>query len=346
MALDVKGPYRYPAPNAQWLASYQEEVLEPDLPIVDAHHHLWEEPGNRYLADDLISDLDTGHRILGTVFVQCHWGYRETGPESLRPVGETERAACERSDSIARLGDARPCLGIVGFADLTLGDCVAEVLDAHQVVAPNNVCGIRQSVARDSNFPDGIVLKPAPKGMLADSRFRHGLREVARRGLSFDAMIYHEQLPELAELARDVEEATIILDHLGCPLGVGLYRDRRAETFAAWRAGIAMLARFPNVRVKIGGLGMIITGAEYHLQPSPPSSTTLAAAWRPYFEACVEAFGVERCLFESNFPVDKAMFSYRVVWNTFKRLASGASPTEKAALFSQNALQAYGLKLA
>jgi L-fuconolactonase len=345
VGLDVTGQYKYPTPNRQWLALHAEEILEPALSIVDAHHHLWKEPGNPYLLDDLIADLNTGHNIVASIFVQCHFGYRDAGPEHLRPVGETERIEAIRRQALWRRPESLPCAGIVAFADLLAVDRLDEVLDAHLAASPGHFRGVRQSVARDSHFPDGIVLRPAPAGMLSDRRFRQGMRKLALRGLTFDAMLYHEQIPELTALAREIDDAAIILDHYGCPLGVGPYRGRERETFSVWRKYIAELARCPNVHVKIGGLGMIITGAEYHLHDTPPTSAQLASAWRPYFDACVEAFGTRRCLFESNFPVDKAMYSYDVLWNAFKRLTGGASDTEKADLFRETAARLYRVAL-
>jgi predicted TIM-barrel fold metal-dependent hydrolase len=344
MGLDVAGRYRYPAPNQEWLHLHAEEALEPHLPIVDAHHHLWQEPGNHYLLNDLIADVATGHNIVATVFVQCHYGYREAGPDHLRPVGETERIEAVRREARARCAP-QLCAGIVGFADLLAEDVLDEVLDAHLAASPDHFSGIRQSVSRDSHFPDGIVLRPAPAGMLSDPVFRRGVRKVARRNLAFDAMLYHEQIPELTALAGDVDDATIILDHYGTPLGVGHYRGQERETFTAWRRDIVELAQCPNVHIKLGGLGMIITGAEHHLGDRPPTSSDLAARWRPYFDVCAEAFGARRCLFESNFPVDKAMYSYAVLWNAFKTLAAGASAAEKADLFTGTAARLYRLAL-
>lgn len=345
MGLNITGRYKYPDPNPAWLALLEEEALEPALPIVDAHHHLWEEPGNRYLLEDLVADLASGHNIVATVFVQCHYGYRESGPDHLRAVGETEQIEAIRRQGERRRPQSRPCAAIVGFADLLAGDGVDEVLDAHFAASPDHFRGVRQSFARDSHFPEGIVLRPAPAGMSADRRFRQALRRIARRGLCFDVMLYHEQIPELTALARDVDEVTIVLDHFGCPLGVGHYRGREPETFAAWRRDIAALAECPNVHVKLGGLGMVVTGAQWHLKDVPPTSAELAAAWRPWFDACIETFGTRRCVFESNFPVDKAMYSYQVLWNAFKRLAGTASATEKADLFAGTAARLYRLAL-
>ena len=236
----------------------------------------------------------------------------------------------------------RSCAGIVSFADLMAPQLLNEVLDAH-AAASAHFRGIRQSVARDSHFPDGIVLRPAPAGMLSDPRFLASVKALGRRGLSFDAMLYHEQLEELIALARAALDTHIIIDHIGCPIGVGPYRGKERETFGFWRRSIEALSKCSNVAVKFGGLGMIILGAEYHLADRPPGSQELAEAWRPYFDVCVESFGTSRCLFESNFPVDKGMFAYPVVWNAFKRLAARASPAEKADLFSRTAAGLYRL---
>ncbi len=345
MGLDVAGRYRYPAPDHAWLASSMEDIVDPEQSIVDAHHHLWTEPGNHYLMDDLLADLSTGHRIAATVFVQCHHGYRESGPAHLRCVGETERIESLGCEARRQQPYTRPCAGIIGFADLLDAAALDEVIEAHLSASPAHFRGVRQSVARDSHFPDGIVMRPAQRGMMSEAAFRNGVRMLARRNLTFDAMLYHEQIPELTALAREVPDATIILDHYGCPLGVGHYRGREWETFDLWRRDIQELSSCTNVHVKLGGMGMIITGAEHHLKAVPPTSRELAVAWRPYFDACVEAFGPTRCMFESNFPVDKAMYSYRVLWNAFKILAHQLSPAEKSKLFMDTAVRVYGLDL-
>ena len=346
MALEVTGQYRYPKPRALWLARHTEAIIDPDRPIVDAHHHLWAEPGNVYFTDDLLADLRTGHRVVATVAVQAHYGYRATGPEHLKPVGETEALERHRREAWDRVPGLRPCAAIVGFANLLDTERLDEVLDAHTAVSPGHFRGVRQSVARDSHFPQGVVLRPAPADMLADAHFRQSVRRLGARGLVFDAMLYHEQIPELTALAGEAAETPIVLDHYGCPLGVGYYRGREQERFEAWRRDVSELARRPNVCVKIGGLGMIVTGAEYHLATRPPSSAQLAADWQPWFDVCVEAFGARRCMFESNFPVDKAMYSYAVGWNAFKRLAAGCSASEQDDLFAGSAARVYRLETA
>ena len=341
MGLDVTGRYRYPPPDHAWLALGGEDAIEPELPIIDAHHHLWEEGGHAYLLNELTADVTSGHNVVATVLVQAGYGYRTDGPEELRSVGETEKVAAF-ADAAALQGLAyRPCAAIVPFADLTLGDRLGHVLDEHERLSGGRLRGIRHSVSYDSHFPDGIVLRPARRHLLADPAYRKGLRLLQRRGLHFEAMLYHEQIPELTELARAMPDLPIMLDHYGTPIGVGWYEGREDERLRQWRSDMAELAGCPNVTVKTGGLGMIITGARWHERAVPPGSQELAEAWKPWFETTLELFGPQRCVFESNFPVDKAMCDYVTLWNAFKRLASGASATEKAALFHDNAARFY-----
>lgn len=340
MGLDVTGRFRYPLPDRGWLARADELVLDPALPIVDAHHHLWEQDGRPYLLDEIAEDLASGHAVQATVFVQAHYGYRTTGPAHLAPVGETEKVSAMANQALAR-GLPKVAEAIVGFADLTLGSAVEEVLLAHQAAADGRLRGIRHSVSRDPNFPNGVVLRPAREGLLADAAYREGLRTVKRMGLSYDAMLYNCQLGELCAMADGLSDLPIVLDHIGCILGVGLYEGREEELFARWRQDMAQLALRPNVSVKIGGFGMIVCGAKWHLADCPPTSQALADAWRPYVETCIELFGAKRCMFESNFPVDKAMYPYRTLWNAFKRLTTAASADERAALFSGTAARFY-----
>jgi len=344
MSLDVTGRYRYPPPDASWLARHVEDVIDPALPIIDAHHHLWTEGGAPYLLPEITEDVTDGHAITSTVFVQAHYGYRDDLPPHLAPIGETEKVAAIAADAARSNLPTRIAEGIVAHADLLLGTDVGEVIDAHEAVARGALRGIRHSVSRDEHFPDGIVLRPAPAGMLADPRYRAGLATLARRGLSYDAMLYHEQIPELVAVARAEPSLDIVLDHIGCILGVGYYETRGAETFEAWRRTMAELAACDNVSVKFGGLGMIICGARWHERDTPPSSADLASAWQPYFETCVELFGPDRCMFESNFPVDKAMYSYRTLWNAFKRLTARFGDDERDALFSGTASRVYRLR--
>lgn len=341
MALEFTGALRYPQPRPDWLALHQEAILEPDLPIIDAHHHIWQQEGNPYDLADLADDTGSGHNIVGTVAVEAHAGYRTDGPEQLRPVGETEAIEAKlaaRPDLAAR----GLCQGIIGKVDLTLGSAVEEVLQAHAAASPR-FRGVRHLFTRDPHFPDGIALRPSAEGLLKRLDYRDGLAAVARAGLSFDAMGYHSQISDLAEVARLLPDLRIVLDHFGAPLGVGPYADRRADVLRQWQLAIRELSKCPNVVVKMGGQGMIISGDFWHDRELPPSSVDLARAWQPLFDTCIEAFGPDRCMFESNFPVDKGMFAYPVVWNAFKRLASGATPAEKAALFHDTACRTYRL---
>jgi predicted TIM-barrel fold metal-dependent hydrolase len=326
-----------------WLAQHGEAILEPELPIVDAHHHLWRRDGAQpYHLAELHADTGAGHRVEQTVFVECAWAYRTDGLEALRPVGETE-AVAEVAAASARRGGAE-IAGIVGRADMALGDAVDEVLAAHEVAGQGRFRGIRHATAYD---PDPRVrrshTKP-PHGLLGDAQFRRGVARLAARGHSFDAWLYHPQIPELTALAQALPEAPIVLDHLGGPLAVGPYEGRRDEVVGSWRADMAALAACPNVTVKLGGIGMAVFGTPIERDDRRPlTSAELAAEWAGPILHVIEQLGPDRCMFESNFPVDKAACSYVTLWNAFKRIAAGASEPEKTALFSATARRVYRL---
>jgi L-fuconolactonase len=338
------GSSHYLAVREDWLARRKEAILEPELPIVDPHHHLWDRPDWRYLLYDLLADLNSGHHIVATVFVQCRTFHRASGAEEMRPVGETEFVnGVAAMSASGRYGATRIHAGIVGHANLTLGARVEPVLQAHIRAGGDRFRGIRHISAWDR---DPVMLNPnypVPAGLLADAAFREGFTKLAAMDLTFDAWLYHPQIPELTALARAFPAARIVLDHVGGPLGIGTYANRREEIFPSWRASIRELATCANVHVKLGGLGMRINGFGLETQAEPPSSEQLAAAWKPYIDTCIEAFGPQRCMFESNFPVDKGSYSYAVGWNAFKRLAAGASAPEKAELFSGTATRFYRL---
>lgn len=340
---DGRQIFRRPPPRKDWLAQSTEPVIEPDLPIVDPHHHLWTDDGG-YLLEDLLADTGSGHRIVATVFMQSHWGYHTDGPQAMQPVGEIARVASVAQDVERRRLATRVCAGIVGFADMELGDAVAPVLQAQIEAGAGRFRGIRHATLRD----DRITNNPArllPFDMLREPRFRRGLARLQAAGLSFDAWLYHTQIPQLTEVARAFPELPIILNHIGGPLGAGPYAAIRAEVFKDWRNAMRDLARCPNVHIKVGGMAMIVFGFDFHKQPLPPSSQQLADAWRPYVESCIELFGPQRCMFQSNFPVDKGSCSYRALWNAFKRITANASPDEKTALFSGTASKVYRLDL-
>jgi predicted TIM-barrel fold metal-dependent hydrolase len=329
-----------------WLARRTEPILEPDLPIVDPHHHLWDRPGWRYLLDELVSDTASGHNVVATVFVQARAMLRERGPVEMRHVGETEFVNGAAAMSASGIyGTTRHCAGIVGHADLGLGARVEPVLEAHIRAGGDRFRGIRHIVAWDE---DATIRNPAyspPPGLLGERSFREGFAVLGRLGLTFDAWLYHTQIDELTDLARAFPDNRIVLDHVGGPIGIGRFAGKREEVFAKWVPSIRALAACPNVYVKLGGLGMRVNGFGFHELSDPPSSETLANAWRPYIETCIEAFGPARSMFESNFPVDKGSYGYAVFWNACKRLVRGASAGEKADLFAGSAARFYRLDL-
>ncbi len=330
-----------------WLAQVNEDILEPDVPICDPHHHLWDHPPgvgiHRYLIDELIADTGSGHNVTSTVFVECKSMYRADGPSAMRPVGETEFvngvAAMSRS---GRYGPTRVAAGIVSFADLTLGEGVGHVLDAHIAASPR-FRGIRHAAGWDASDQVRNSHTNPPPGLFADGRFRRGFAELARRGLTFDAWLYHPQLPEVTSLARAFPDTTIVLDHFGGPLGIGPYEGRRKQIFTYWRDAIRDVASCPNVFAKLGGLVMPINGFGFHHRERPATSAELVDATRDWYLHAIDCFGPARCMFESNVPVDKASCSYHVLWNSFKRIAEGFAPGDKAALFHDTAVRAYRL---
>ena len=325
-----------------WLARRREPILEPDLPIIDPHHHLWDRENWRYLLDDLLADTNSGHNILGTVFVQARAMLRADGPEEMKPLGEVEFvngiAAMTASGSYGKI---RACAGIVGHADLMLGSRVEPVFEA-LARASGRFRGIRHITAWDTDPQVVNPGNPAVPGMLGEATFREGFKVLARLGHSFDAWLYHPQLDELTSLADAFPDAKIVLNHCGGVVGINAYN--KDDVFPVWKTSIAALAQRPNVYVKLGGLGMRLCGHAFDKLADPPSSQMLADAWRPYIETCIAAFGPSRGMFESNFPVDKGSYSYPVFWNACKLLAKGASASEKADLFAGAAKRFYRLE--
>jgi predicted TIM-barrel fold metal-dependent hydrolase len=297
-----------------------------------------------YLLPELLADMGAGHNVVASVFVECGAYYRAGAPEALRPVGETEFVNGVAAMSASGLyGPMRACAGIVAHADLTLGSAVAPVLEAHCAAAPERLRGIRHSVAWDED-PAVLGFLQSPRaGMLAEPVFRAGLAAVAAAGLSYDVWLLAPQLPELVAMAQALPQLPIICDHVGTPLGIGRYRCRRDDGFAAWAAHIRALAACPNVVMKLGGLAMPFGGFASFMADPMATAATLADEWRPYIETCIEAFGAERCMFESNFPVDRGTCDYATLWNAFKLLSASASEAEKTALFSGTAARVYRL---
>jgi L-fuconolactonase len=323
-----------------------ETAIDPLQPIVDPHHHLWELEGSRYLSDEFIADIRSGHNIIATVYVECGSGYRTGGPKSLQAVGETEFALREAAKvGGTHRGSTRLCAGIVPFADLTLGAGVRDVLEAHQAASANRLRGIRHRLAW-APIPELLATYPhPPPGLMGDTKFREGFAQLEALGLSFDAWVYHPQIPELTELVRAFPNTSFILDHFGGPLGIGSHQGREDDVFAQWRTSIDALAAYPNVVAKIGGINMAINGFDWHKRATLPGSAELAQATSRYYLHTIERFGPSRCMFESNFPVDKVSCSYVVLWNAFKRIAAPLSASEKALLFHDTAKRVYRLDI-
>jgi predicted TIM-barrel fold metal-dependent hydrolase len=328
----------------EWLATRTEAILMPDLPIVDAHHHLWDRPGDRYLVENFAADVNSGHRILSSVYVDCRSMYRRSGPPALRAVGEVEFACGMAAiGESGHYGDTCFCAAIVGHADLRLGREVNGVLNAMARAGGGRFRGIRQVASWDADARVSRPMVTRPPGLLLDADFRRGFAVLAELGCSFDAFVFHPQLDDVADLAAAFPETRIILDHCGGPVGLGPYAERREAAFSDWKHAIARVARHPNVSVKLSGLGMRMAGFDFHTRPIPPSSEDLAIAWRPYLESCIEAFGIERCMFASNFSPDKGSCTYRTLWNAFKRFGAAFSDDERHALFHANAARIYAI---
>ncbi|WP_432200561.1 amidohydrolase family protein [Erythrobacter sp. W53] len=341
-----------------------EEILEPELAIIDPHHHLWDlrpllpmfpEPRHRFIEtivpvahytfDQFLADVQTGHNIIGTVFMECGAFYRAGASEAMKVVGEVEYVNGVAAQAGSGLyGNAQLCAGIVGHADLMLGDGVGPVLEALKAAAPERFKGIRHQGAWDA---DPEVLGPpfhAPEGLYRDSTFREGFAHLAKQGLSFDAWILEPQIPDVIDLAKAFPDMPICLDHCGTPLGNASYEGRLHERFDIWRENIQALAKCENVSVKLGGLAMHNCALPEEGPAAGVGSETLAALWRPYIQTCIEAFGPERAMFESNYPVDRWGATYPVLWNAFKRLTQGASDDEKHALYARTAARFYGIE--
>ncbi len=335
--------------QSDWLAKRVETALEPELPICDPHHHLWDQHyafASRYLLDEFLADVGGGHNVVSTVFLECEAFYRAGADEAMAPVGEVEFVNGVAAMSASGLyGLPRVAAAIVGFADLRLGEAVGDVLRVEIQAGGGRFRGIRHATASDPN--PGIIGadNTNPNGdIFSDPTFRQGFAQLAPLGLSYDAWLYHPQIPELTGLAQAFPETPIVLDHVGGPLGIGPYAGRRDEIFAGWAKDMNSLAQCPNVHVKLGGLAMKLTGFGHHKLDQPPSSQTLAEAWKPYLMHCIEAFGPERCMFESNFPVDKATCAYTTLWNAFKLVTEDFSAADKAALFHNTATGFYRIE--
>lgn len=335
-----------PSGGKDWLALTPEATLEPEIPICDAHHHLWEfrpEPVHyqRYLLPELADDLHSGHNVRSTVFIEVKARYRPDGPEAMRPVGEVEFVESLTAENArSQYSPARIAAGIIGYADLKLGDRVAPVLEAMQAASPGRFRGIRHATGWD---PSPELVNRDIEGALSSDSYRAGARVLARMGLCLENSLYHPQLPELAAFARAVPDLTIVLNHIGGLVRVGPYANRDDDVLPAWRRGIAAVAACPNVIIKLGGVGQVRFGFDWYKRDQPIGSEALAEALAPLMQYCIEQFGPNRCMFESNFPVDKISYSYQVLYNAFKRLSQGYSASERTAMFHDTAVRVYRL---
>jgi predicted TIM-barrel fold metal-dependent hydrolase len=336
-----------PFGSNDWLALTSEPTLEPQLPICDPHHHFWDFrtariPYQRYLLHELADDINSGHNVRSTVFIEARAMYRADGPEEMRPVGEVEFVQGLAAASAGGLyGPGRAAAAIVGHANLNLGERAAPVLEALRAASPNRFRGIRHSVTWDPHPEVENTAAHKIQAQLASDQFRAGARVLARMGLSLEAWLYFPQLSELADFAKAVPDLTIVLNHIGGLLRVGPYANRDDEVLTIWRRGIAAVAACPNVYVKLGGVGMPRTGFDWHTRTTPIGSEELAKSMAPFVTYCIEQFGPSRSMFESNFPVDKVSFSYNVIYNAFKRLSKSYSTSERAAMFHDTAARVY-----
>lgn len=336
------------AGSKEWLAQVSEDILEPERPIIDPHHHLWKKRlGGDYLLEELWSDTGSGHNICKTMFMECRAFYLREGPEYLRPTGETLYIS-ELAKQSAATADKPEVAGIIAHADLTLAgseeDKLREILDRHEEICAGRFRGIRHAGARDKHPEQLLIQLQAPPYLYGKESFRKGLRLLAERGLTYDTWHYHHQNLDFIDLARDVPESTLVLDHFGTPLGVGIYRGCRDEIFQEWKAEMRELARCENVFVKLGGMAMPDNGYGWDKAERPPDSDEFIAAQEKYYLHMIDCFGPQRCMFESNFPVDRLSISYPVLWNAFKKMASRYNEEEKHALFYGTAARVYNLE--
>ncbi|MDP6833356.1 MAG: amidohydrolase family protein [Alphaproteobacteria bacterium] len=331
------------SPDDGWLAKVEEEILEPELAIIDPHHHLWLRNGYTYMMPELAVDLASGHNVAATVFAECHSMYRHDGPEAEKSLGETEFVRGQAAMSASgTFGPARACDVMFGNVDMTLGAGVEALLEQHMEASGGRFRGVRYSTGWDG---DERIHNVAPDpGMLVNETVKEAVAVLDRMDLELDCWLYHPQLDEVAELAGAFPNLRIVLNHVGSPILGGPYRGKQEEVFEDWRARILRVGEQQNVFVKLGALPIRMPGFEGD-RSLPPGSEEVAAAWRPWIETCIEAFGPARSMFESNFPVQKRWCSYQVCWNAFKRLAAGASASEKQDLFAGAAAAAYKIDL-
>ena len=333
----------------EWLAKRDEPIIEPSQQIIDSHHHLYERPGMRYLLDDYLKDTSTGHNVRASIFVQARAMLRADGPPELQSIGEVEFANGVAAMSASGLyGPIRVCAGIVGFADLMLGEAVRPVLErlimagGGLTTAGGRFCGIRQILTWDRDTSLLNMAYPTTETMIDASGFRAGFAQLAKHGLSFEVWAFSPQLPDIVRLARAFPRTQIVVNHCGGVVRIHGYQNQ-IDVFEQWKQGITALSQCENVKIKLSGLGMRLSDFGFETLPQPPSSNDLATAWRPWILHCLESFGPRRCMWGSNFPVDKGSYAFKVGLNAFKTLMSSASSEEKNAIFWRTAQNHYGL---
>ena len=335
---------RISPPRHDWLARAEPEtIIDPGLPIVDTHHHVWRDRGG-YMLDEVLADTGSGHNVVATVFIDCRFQYRTDGPAELRSIGEVEAVAALAAECETKhKGKTRVAAGIVGYADLALGDRVEPVLAALVKAGGGRFKGVRNSAGFHDDPVIGNNHHGAGPGHYLRADFQAGLNRLTAMGLSLDALVFHHQHADMLALARACPDANIIMNHTGMPLGYGPFAGRQREVMEVWRKTLPAIAACPNVSMKLGGMMMRLASFDYLQAEKPLTSKQLADHWRPFIEPCIAWFGAKRCNFESNFPVDKMGIGYAAIWNAFKLIAAGASAEEKTALFSGTAKRIYRL---
>lgn len=326
--------------NSDWLAQVQEDILDPGREIIDPHHHLWPQPDMHYNVDEFLADLTSGHNVKQTVFMECGAAYRKDGPDRMKPVGETEFVAAAAREMKSRGGPY--IAAMVGHADLR-DPHLDDVLEAHHEAAGGLFRGIRHAGSRDTSGATLRIPGRAPERLYADDDFRRGVQTLGEHGLTYDTWHYHHQNRDFLNLARAVPNTTMVLDHFGTPIGVGPYAGQRDQIFAQWKEDVAEIATCPNVVAKLGGLAMPDNGWGWHERETPPTSDEFVEAQKPFYDHMIDCFGAGRCMFESNFPVDRWSISYPVLWNALKKIAADRSEVDRHALFSVTARRIYRL---
>ena len=330
----------------EWLDQHIEDPISPNIPIIDPHHHLWDVGFGRYYIEELLEDINSsGHNILSTVYIMSSSNtkiYSKDGLEEFKPLKEIEFATSEgkRADLIPN-NKVKVNASIVGSVDLTYGNKLQPVLEKAVNISEGRLKGIRMLLAShiDPRISSGAV--KSDLGLMLHPNFIEGAKCIQNANLSLDFWIYHTQLNEMEKIARSLPDLTIILNHIGGPIHLGEYEGKQAATHREWRSAMMRLSRIPNINVKLGGLGMAVNGAKFHNNKFPPNSVQLSDVWKPWIYETIDMFGFDRCMFESNFPVDKGSCSYGALWNAFKILAKDMSDDEINKLFSKNAAKIY-----